>query len=747
MNEPAVFKVVTKTMPENNIHRGDDDLGGVQNHSYYHNVYGMLMARSTYEGMELADKNKRPFVLTRAGFIGSQRYAATWTGDNLSNWEHLHMSISMVLQLIDAVVYLVDAYDKERFAESKKELDALLSDESLANVPFLVLGNKLDIPYAASEDELRYNVGLTNFTTGKEQYYKRKAVEKQPIYTCSMDGEAYGDEEEQKSEDEDETYRFDCCDDTDGASSGDEDYGKSYKFSDEETNDEDGDDEEILKVEQEENAEEAEVKDEEDEEMVDVLKKERRKLFQLARGCRILQKIYAVKCWVNGCRWRVRATTIDAFGNFHIKVYVNQHMCSVTERSARCRQATKDILGVLYKNFVGGVGPGVENCVMVSRIRRANSGTLTSLEVDELDRFKYVFISFGATIDGFTFMRKVIVVDGTFLKGKYLGTLLLAITQDRNFNIFPLAFAVVDSENDESWEWFFRQLSCVIPDDHGLAIISDRHKSIAKAIGTVYPQARRGICTYHLHKNIKLRFRGSETFGLVKKAATAYMLADFNATFDIITALYPGLHSYLVRADVTTWSRVHFPEDRYNFTTSDIDESLNKVLYPARRYHIVELLDDIRLTRWYATRRKQAALMTTVLTKGVEKALEEIDPHQYEVRSVVSINVVNLTQKNCTCRMFDLDKLPCIHVIAAAQTAHVSRISKSHPYYRSEYLRNGYSKIVMPKDEACSVPESVTGKFVNPPFVKVQSGRPKMSRIKGHLEVASPYACSMIVGF
>ncbi|XP_023641670.1 uncharacterized protein LOC17893582 isoform X2 [Capsella rubella] len=99
MNEPAVFKVVTKTMPENNIHRGDDELGGVQNHSHYHNVYGMLMARSTYEGMELADENKRPFVLTRAGFIGSQRYAATWTGDNLSNWEHLHMSISMVLQL------------------------------------------------------------------------------------------------------------------------------------------------------------------------------------------------------------------------------------------------------------------------------------------------------------------------------------------------------------------------------------------------------------------------------------------------------------------------------------------------------------------------------------------------------------------------------------------------------------------------------------------------------------------------
>ncbi|CAK9168900.1 unnamed protein product [Ilex paraguariensis] len=112
MNEPVVFKVVTKTMPDSYVHRGDLELGGCQNHSRYFfvsmdmyaselllMVYGMLMARSTYEGMKLANENKRPFVLARAGFIGSQRYAATWTGDNLSIWEHLHMSISMVLQL------------------------------------------------------------------------------------------------------------------------------------------------------------------------------------------------------------------------------------------------------------------------------------------------------------------------------------------------------------------------------------------------------------------------------------------------------------------------------------------------------------------------------------------------------------------------------------------------------------------------------------------------------------------------
>jgi alpha-glucosidase len=98
MNEPAFFNVDSKTMPEDARHRGGGNLKPGP-HAEYHNVYGSLMALATFEGIKTASPDKRPFVLTRAGYIGYQRYAATWTGDNASSWSDLKNAIPMVLNL------------------------------------------------------------------------------------------------------------------------------------------------------------------------------------------------------------------------------------------------------------------------------------------------------------------------------------------------------------------------------------------------------------------------------------------------------------------------------------------------------------------------------------------------------------------------------------------------------------------------------------------------------------------------
>ncbi|XP_024010368.1 uncharacterized protein LOC112085387 [Eutrema salsugineum] len=347
-------------------------------------------------------------------------------------------------------------------------------------------------------------------------------------------------------------------------------------------------------------------------------------------------------------------------------------------------------------------------------------------------------------------MRKVVVVDGTFLTGKYKGTLLIASMQDSNFNIFPIAFGIIDTENDEFWEWFFAQLHRVIPDDEGLAMILDRHRSIGKAIKKIYPLASRGICTYHLHKNILVKYKGGEAFRLVKKAATTYRLSDFNVLMAQIQECNRGLYNYLQKADVRMWSRVHFPRERYNFTTSNIAESLNKVLSKVRSYQIVTLLEEIRslMTRWFAKMRRAAYVMETELTYGVEKflwervegakqlAVQEIDDHLAQITGVSSLHVVNLERKTCTCRRFDIDKIPCVHALAAAEAKKISRISLAHPYYRRLYLTSAYAGTVMPRDVALPVPEEVANKVCKPPFVCKPPGRPKKSRMKSALEIA-----------
>lgn len=88
MNEPATGTQSPYSM------RFDHD-GADYSHERYHNQYAMLMAMGTHDGLKTAMPNLRTFILSRAGFAGIQRYAANWTGDNCSKWEHLAMSIPM----------------------------------------------------------------------------------------------------------------------------------------------------------------------------------------------------------------------------------------------------------------------------------------------------------------------------------------------------------------------------------------------------------------------------------------------------------------------------------------------------------------------------------------------------------------------------------------------------------------------------------------------------------------------------
>ena len=73
---------------------------------------------------------------------------------------------------VDAIVFLIDVWDRQRFAESKAELDSLLSDEQVMNCPVLILGNKIDKINAAGEQEIRQLFNLNGLTTGRVRNQK-----------------------------------------------------------------------------------------------------------------------------------------------------------------------------------------------------------------------------------------------------------------------------------------------------------------------------------------------------------------------------------------------------------------------------------------------------------------------------------------------------------------------------------------------------------------------------------------------
>ncbi len=117
MNEPATFRLDDSTDPQpmhdpsktfalDVQHSGDGQPG---NHARYHNVFGMQMARGTFEGVQKLRPENRPFVLTRAGYAGVQRYAAVWSGDNIASWDHLALTIPLLTNLSISGVPFVGA--------------------------------------------------------------------------------------------------------------------------------------------------------------------------------------------------------------------------------------------------------------------------------------------------------------------------------------------------------------------------------------------------------------------------------------------------------------------------------------------------------------------------------------------------------------------------------------------------------------------------------------------------------------
>ncbi|XP_022156574.1 uncharacterized protein LOC111023450 [Momordica charantia] len=299
--------------------------------------------------------------------------------------------------------------------------------------------------------------------------------------------------------------------------------------------------------------------------------------------------------------------------------FIGECMVEKFRFSSSDRSTPKDIIHHMRTNY--GVG------VSYYKAWRAKTTVNKLLTGDADDSYALIpkfFVKLkemnpGASIEGWS---------------KYGGTLLTASTCDGNNQIFPLAFGIVDSENDASWRWFFQNLKNSFGDREGLVIISDRHLSIGKSVLKVFPYAQYCVCKRHLLKNLKLSYKDSLIDKLFENCAKSYTTNDFELNMRLMESIYPTIREYLSNVGFEKWARAHTKERRYQMLTTNISESLNATLKESRDLPVASLLDSVRqlLQRWFYDRSKSAASLNNFLSPW---AYTEIHKQFNESKSLV----------------------------------------------------------------------------------------------------------------
>ncbi|WMV19732.1 hypothetical protein MTR67_013117, partial [Solanum verrucosum] len=232
-----------------------------------------------------------------------------------------------------------------------------------------------------------------------------------------------------------------------------------------------------------------------------------------------------------------------------------------------------------------------------------------------------------ACIRGWEYCRPIVVVDGAALRGSYGGTMLTANTMDPGGHILPLAYAIVDSENDASWTWFFEQFREAYGERENMCFMSDRNESIWKGTARVYPGLEHFACIWYLCCNVLKNFHRNieDLKKLFFTMAKAYTIQQFEAIMQRIDQIDPRIRDYLYDIGYSKWSRAYSKCKRTWTMTSNIAESLNNVNMIARRLPVISLLEYMRVTvqKWIHKHNEEAAKTRSELTKKYDLMLQK----------------------------------------------------------------------------------------------------------------------------
>ncbi|WVZ25187.1 hypothetical protein V8G54_003731 [Vigna mungo] len=376
-----------------------------------------------------------------------------------------------------------------------------------------------------------------------------------------------------------------------------------------------------------------------------------------------------------------------------------------------------------------------------------NLGSTIKVKVEPYDG-KVIFQRFYACLkackDSFLSCRPIIGLDGAFLKGQHHGELLTAVARDANDQMLPLAYAIVEVENKDTWKWFLELLIEDLGGTNvcsGLTIMSDQQKGLRYAVEDVIPGVAQRFCVRHLYANFRKKFPGKILKMLMWRAATTTHPQQWETEMRKMKAVNIDAFRHLMGIP---------PRSRFTSTAqSDIlvnnmSEAFNSVLVNTRTKPIISMLEDIRLymmKRWATNRSRVTSFKSSICPKIQSRLNKEAQQTKYwipswsahkifEIRHVSQSGdnfVVDIDKYTCSCRKWSINGIPCVHALTAMRFLNLNAEDYVPPCFQKSTYEEMYSSIIYPINGK-HLWEVTECQDVLPPPKRQMPGRPKKKR-------------------
>ena len=231
--------------------------------------------------------------------------------------------------------------------------------------------------------------------------------------------------------------------------------------------------------------------------------------------------------------------------------------------------------------------------IMLNAMKAVNPGMhyeylpIPDVELNGRQVFHRAFWCFAQCVEAFKHCRPIFSINGTFLTGKYEGTLLIAIKVD----------AEKEKENKGSWAWFLRLVWIhVVGPGRSVCVLSDRHVGILSAVTESIPGHAPVVhrwCTRHLADNLLKKDHVKDNFKLFEIVARQLEVKLFEEKLEELKTKTnaegrDGLRGLM--RDVDKWSRAHDSGWRYSFQTSNMAECFNGLLKGSRALPVIAIV-------------------------------------------------------------------------------------------------------------------------------------------------------------